>query len=204
MKSYTLFLAATLVITGCTSTESVVNNQQDRVELTELPCTFPDAADVKAPTWVCEGKIKGLEVQAMGMSDNSAAGISHQRHLALLDGQTVLATQLNSEVKAAIKKFTATKGSNKSMMKTSATEEDLTSNLDKEIRSMTIYQSVRSPKGTYFVLVGLDKKAYELNIEDKIRTEINQNGQLWQPANTDNSATSNEALINDISAYVNN
>jgi len=200
MKQITLLLIILLSITSCSSTKKDEVKPTEKADLAVLPCSFPDASTVKAPVWVCEGKIDGLVIQAMGMSQNSAAGLSHQRQLALLDGQTILAAQLNTKINAAVTNLTATRGSNSEVYVAKSTKSDLKLSLDKEINSMTIYQSVRSPNGTYYVLVGLNKAAYALNIKTKVRASMNADGQLWQPITQGNST---DDLINEITNYVN-
>ncbi len=202
MKSFTLFLLVLASLAGCSSTKTTSNNEAlspNKVVLTALPCTFPDTPNTKAPIWVCETKIDGLVIQGMGVSENEAAGISHQRQLALLDGQTVLAEQLKSNITAAVKSLSATQGSKNELRIAKSSSSDLAMNIDNEIHAMTIYQSVRSPGGAYYVLVGLDKKSYTLNIKTKVQASINADGQLWQSAT---QGQSTEQLINDITEYI--
>ena len=176
-----LLVSLALTVTACSSTNNQTSSGESLVNLPIPQCTFPDSPQQKAPSWVCEAPVKGLAVQAMGMNDNGAAGISHQRQLAIVDAQTLLAAQLKNKTKLAIANYSATKGQAGQMM--IAKESSITQSLvvDKELSGVRIYQSIMSQGKVFYTLVGMDEATLKANIKKVVTQSIQANDELWQP-----------------------
>lgn len=171
-----------LLVSACSSTEHAQEKQTEgAINLAPLACFFPDSPQQKAPAWVCDEAVPGLAVQAMGISDNALAGIGHQRQLALLDAQTVLAQQLKNRTSLAIENFTATKGQAGKAMVAKKSEMTQSLKVDKEIVGMKVFQSVLSQGKVYYTLVGLDKKSLKDNVKKVVQASVVDDSSLWQP-----------------------
>lgn len=194
MKNLCLLVASIVAITGCGSQSAQPDSPDQAVQLDALPCSYPDSTADSAPLWICESKVPGLKMQAMGVSQDASAGISHQRQLALLDAQNVLALQIDSRIKGAIKRYSASKGTSSEQYMASSSEVNFVAEIDRQISDMTIYQSVISPKGAYYILVGLNSEAYKSNMENKLHASIDGQPSL--------NASSHDGLVNAISGYL--
>lgn len=194
MKILCLLAAFIFALTGCGIQQTQSDGSEQGIQLKALPCSYPDSTADSAPLWICEGKVTGLKVQAMGVSEDARAGISHQRQLALLDAQNVLALQLNSRIKGAIKRYSASKANSAEQYMASSSEVKFVAEIDKQISDMTIYQSVISQKGVFYILIGLNDEAYKSNVESKLHTSLS-----GQPAL---DGSTHDELVNAISGYL--
>ena len=203
-----LLVSFVLTATACSSTNNSAKSEDSLVNVPTLSCVFPDSPQQKAPKWVCDESVTGLAVQAMGMNDNGAAGISHQRQLAIVDAQTLLAAQLKNKTTLAIRNYSATKGQAGQMMiaKESSVEQSL--EVDKVLSGVRIHQSVISQGKVYYTLIGMDEATLKANIKKVVSQSIKENDELWQPltvapaANNLNQPVSQEQLAAAISNYV--
>lgn len=194
MRILCLLAAIVVALTGCGNQQTQFDGPEQGIQLKALPCSYPDSTTDSAPLWICESKVMGLKMQAMGVSEDSRAGISHQRQLALLDAQNVLALQLDSRIKGAIKRYSASKANSSEQYMASSSEVKFVAEIDKQIFDMTIYQSVISPKGAFYILVGLNDEAYKSNVETKLHTSISGQPTL--------DGSSHDELVNAISGYL--
>lgn len=199
MKYLTTIIVAAL-LSACASEPSFQTEQQSILAISK-ECTFPDSLGEKAPTWVCDGKVPGLVVQAMGLSENKLAGIGHQRQLALLDSQASLAIQLKNKIDASIENYTATKGTGTSAQIAASSELKQKLVVSTEVVGAEIYQSVISKNGVFYMLVGLDKKDTEKAVQQVIEESQAVDKGLWQSVVP--ASSSREELKNDIIAFVN-
>jgi len=180
MKKLTILSIAAL-LSACANQQTINTDEKSTsLKIDSLECQFPDSPEQEAPRWVCDEKFRGLEVQAMGMSDNKLAGVSHQRQLAILEAQATLAAQLKNQIDASINRYTATKGTGANAKAASTSELTQTLNISQEVVGAEIYQSVISEKGAYYVLVGLEKDDMKHYVKEVIEQSVDNNEELWQ------------------------
>lgn len=194
MEKLFLLAALVVVLTACSNQRIQTDEPEQAIQLKALPCSYPDSTADSAPLWVCESKVSGLKMQAMGVSEDARAGVSHQRQLAILDAQNVLALQLNSHIQGAIKRYSASKANSSEQYIASSSEVKFVAEIDKQILDMTIYQSVISPQGAFYILVGLNDEAYKSNIENKVNASISGQPVL--------DGSSHDELVNAITGYL--
>jgi hypothetical protein len=66
-----------------------------------------------APRWTCIPEVEGFYA-GVGVAEKSAAGIAHMRRVALMNGRSDLAQQIQTQVKDKIEGFTRATGNGKS------------------------------------------------------------------------------------------
>lgn len=148
-KLLCVLLSAALVLSfdalgGATSSVSATA----KVKKTKK-CLFPKSKK-RAPSWVCDARADGVAVAAVGSAAKSGAGISHMEQMAAADARS----RLVQNVRESVKKDNATgkAAANKNM---AATESALTTN--DTLQGAKIIKKAYGPKGTLYVLVGLDE-----------------------------------------------
>lgn len=204
-----LIVTVTLTVAACSSTTNKTASDKLQVNLPTLQCTFPDSPQQTAPNWVCDAPVDGLAVQAMGMNDNGAAGIGHQRKLAMVDAQTLLAAQLKNKTELAIESYSATKGQAGQMMIAKKSSITQSLHVDRVLSGVRVYQSIMSKGKVYYTLVGMDEATLKANIKKVVKQSIKTNDTLWQPLivapkaqSASKQAASQEQLAAAISNYV--
>ncbi len=141
-------------------------------------CVFPNQQ--AAPGWVCDEPLPGLEVQATGISEKSAAGIAYMKNKAKADALGNLAEQFKVKVSKMVKSYIGTTG-----MGTAETIDAAASSTIKTISSQTLsmaktYKSRTGPEGRMFVLVGLDETRTRTEVEKAVKTSMKNDKALWQ------------------------
>ncbi len=159
-----------LALTGCGSKPKDVVSE----------CAYPDAPDASAPLWICDAPVEGVAVGAMGSHEKSAAGVAFARDQAVASARFRLAQNLRTYVTGMIKQAAETTGgvgqetvdrTNTSVTK-QVTEETITGS--KVVRSAT------SPKGTFYVYVGMDETVAKAAAQKAIKTSMANDQALWQ------------------------
>lgn len=122
-------------------------------------CLFPKSKK-RAPTWVCDAKVDGLAVTAVGSAAKSGGGISFMEQMAEADARTHLAQNLSRSVRKNI--AGSTNAANKG---TAGRDSALITRLtDESLQGAKVIKKTYSPSGTLYVLVGLDEaNAKKLN-----------------------------------------
>lgn len=122
-------------------------------------CLFPKSGK-RAPIWVCDAKIDGLAVTAVGSAARSRAGISFMEQMATADARAHLAQNLSGAVQDKI--AGRTNAANKD-----AADRDralITRITNESLQGTKVIKRAYGPNGTLYVLVGLDEEnAKKLN-----------------------------------------
>ena len=122
-------------------------------------CSFPKSRK-RAPTWVCDAKIDGLAVTAVGSAARSRAGISFMERMATADACAHLAQNLSEAVQHNI-----AGGTNAANKDTADRDKALITRItDESLQGTKAIKRAYGPNGTLYVLVGLDEEnAKKLN-----------------------------------------
>lgn len=143
-------------------------------------CVFPDAPDVAAPGWVCDEPVKGIEVSAVGSAEKSGAGHDFMKQMAATSARVQLAQRMQVQVRNMIKQYAETTGAADSetvdKVNTSVTKQITNENLI----GTKILKTRTSPKGTLYVLIGMDEKNVMASAQKALRTSMNNEQALWQ------------------------
>lgn len=143
-------------------------------------CVFPDASDTAAPGWVCDEPVAGVSVSAVGAAQKSGAGNAFMKQMAATDARVQLAQNMKVEVRNMIKQYVETTGA-----ADAETVDKVNTSVTKQITSQTlvgtrIYKSRVSPKGTLYVLLGMDPAAVEVAAKNAVKTSMGNDRALWQ------------------------
>lgn len=111
-------------------------------------CLFPKSKK-RAPSWVCDAQADGMAAAAVGSAAKSKAGISHMEQMAAADARSRLVQNFHE---SAQKNTSGSKDSaNRNMAALT------TSNTNDFLQGAKIIKKAYGPKGTLYVLVGLDE-----------------------------------------------
>ena len=168
---YIFGMAAVVALVGCVSTP-------EKQHVAE--CVFPDAPEKEAPGWICDMPVEGVEVSAVGSHRKTAAGHQFQKDQAAAAGRNELARQMQLHVKSLLKSYTETTG-----VGDAETVDTVSSSVSKQLTATTllgskVFRSMKSPGGTLYVLVGLDKTNAAEATQQALRTSYKNDKARWQ------------------------
>ena len=143
-------------------------------------CTFPDAPEVLAQDWICDGPVAGVEVSAVGSAKIGLAGPGHAKQMAMTKARVQLAQMMKVHVGNMIKQFVETTGTG-----STETVDQVTTSVTKTITKETLvgsrlFKTKVSPNKTLYALVGLDEAKVQQAAEKAIKTSMKNERALWQ------------------------
>jgi hypothetical protein len=142
-------------------------------------CVFPDT-EVAAPGWICDEPVPGLDVQAVGISEKSAAGMSFMKDMAAADARGKLAEQMKVKVSKMVKSYLGTTGVGDAETVDRASESVLKTITSETLVGSKIFKSRTGPNGRLFVLVGLDPMSADTATTQAVKTSMGNDRALWQ------------------------
>ena len=167
-KIVIMLLSGIFLISGCNSTakpkEQVYSCKQE---------------NVLAPKWTCIPDVDGYYA-GVGISQKSLAGMSFMRKIALSNGRSELAQQIQTQIKDKIENFTRSTGNGKNEV-----VDHVATVVTKQVAKVSLSQSKavdswQSPSGTLYLLVTVPKKVVDSEIKDRIKTSFKNDEALWQ------------------------
>ncbi len=196
MKKILIAGAIVASLTACSSTQTVEEAQQF------APCTFPDAPTTEAPAWICDVMPTDLEAGAMGYAKKSIAGMSVMRKVAINDARVQLAAQFQTDVnnmfKQAVESSVSTTTTEGAMENVMETFESVTKNVvTRSLSNSKLIVSQVSPTGGLYVLVGMDKEAYQANINQVVDSASKEEN-LWNQFNSEKAAEDLNNALNSL------
>jgi len=176
MKTKTLIkltgvaIAGLLMLTGCG------NNPQPNIKLTNQ-CIIDGA---KAPKWVCNNVDNNTTIYASGSAEKSPLGFHFEQTEAMANARDRLSRRLSLKVENMLKKYYSSTGTGKAQ-----TGERVVTDVSKQLSKNTINGSKLittwvSPKGTVFVLIGIDRNAAINGVKSAVKTTFHNDKALWQ------------------------
>ena len=150
LKTILLILAANLI--ACAEQET---QQVEVAPVWVVPCVFQNLQT--APSWVCDGPVSGLEVQAVGMAEKSAAGLNYMQDMARNSALKHLAEKIKLKVGARVKQSIGaieSPGVEKADVVATRVKKTI---ISKKLAYIKNYKSLIGPEGRIYILVGLDK-----------------------------------------------
>ncbi|MDH5544949.1 MAG: LPP20 family lipoprotein [Gammaproteobacteria bacterium] len=142
-------------------------------------CVFPNT-ETAAPGWICDEPVPGLDVQAVGISEKSGAGMSFMKDIAAADARGRLAEQVKVKVNKMVKNYMGTTGRGDSETVDAAASSTLKTISSENLVGSKVYKSRTGPNGRLFVLVGIDENAAKKIAETALKTSMNNEKALWQ------------------------
>lgn len=135
-------------------------------------CTFPKSRK-RAPEWVCTPRAQGLAVAAVGSAARSKAGASFMEQMATADARARLARDVRQAVRKKVMGG-APAASNKVDERDEAV---MTAVTNDTLQGAKVEKKVYGPKGTLYVLVGLDAAHAKQLIESITAEYLKQKSQ---------------------------
>ncbi|WP_418640990.1 LPP20 family lipoprotein [Sulfurimonas sp. ST-27] len=174
-------IATTLIaaaITGCSSKKAEPKKQ--KVYTPTFTCKQEGVA---APRWTCIPEVPGYYA-GVGVAEKSAAGIAHMRRVALMNGRSDLAQQIESKIKDKMEGFTRATGNG-----SAETVDKVTTAVTKQVAKVDLKGSKAidmwtAPSGAIYMLVTVPessvnqevKKAYKKTVASSFQND----NALWQ------------------------
>ena len=178
IKNITAIAVVATVITGCSSKKPEPKRQE-----IYTPTFTCKQEGVAAPKWTCIPEVPGYYA-GVGVSEKSAAGIAHMRRVALMNGRSDLAQQIESQIKDKIEGFTRATGNG-----SSETVDKVTTAVTKQIAKVNLKDSKaidmwNAPSGAIYMLVTVPqesvnkevKKVYKQTVDSSFKND----NALWQ------------------------
>jgi len=178
LKSTLVLSTLAMALTGCMGSGS--NPSKHEIRATAPECVFPDSPQDAAPAWVCDAPVEGVAVSAVGSREKAAAGIHFMKEQAAASARTALAQQMRVKVSNMVKQFAETTGaaSTETVDKVNTSVSKLIT--DETIKGSRLFRSVTSPKGSIYVLVGLDRPTAINETEKVLKTSMGNDSAQWQ------------------------
>ena len=134
---------------------------------------------VEAPKWTCIPTVDG-HYAGVGIAAKSAAGMGHMRRVALANGRSDLAQQIQSQVKDKVEIYTGTTGNG-----VQETVDQVTTAVSKQLAKVDLAGSKGidtwdAPSGTLFMLVTVPASGVNQEVKDAVRTSFKSDNALWQ------------------------
>ncbi len=170
--------ALTAFITGCGETPKPAKPTQ----MGEVPSSFAcKQENVLAPKWTCVPLVDGYYA-GVGVAKKSAAGMGMMRRVALANGRSELAQQIQTQVKDKLETFTRTTGNG-----ASETVDQVNTAVSKQIAKIDLKGSKavdvwNAPSGDLYMLVTVPESAVNKKVKEAIThgSSLKNDNALWQ------------------------
>ena len=174
LSSIAFTALAIILYTGCSKEPSTttVEYKQD----SNFQCKQEGVA---APQWTCIPNVKSAYA-GVGIAPNSAAGMGHMRRVALANGRSDLAQQINTLVKDKVEVFTRATGNG-----SQETVDAVSTSVSKQIAKINLENSKvvdmwNAPSGALYMLVAVPEAAVNRDVKDAVRSSFKKDDALWQ------------------------
>jgi len=178
ISSITLAALLSLTITGCSGEPEVKKTEE---------ASFACKQDGQlAPKWTCVPMVDGYYA-GVGVAKKSSAGIGHMRRVALANGRSDLAQQIESQVKDKVETFTRTTGNGDS-----ETVDQVTTAVSKQLAKVDLQGSKAidawsSNVGTLYLLVTVPQENVNTEVKNAVKTSFKNDNALWQQFQSKNA-----------------
>ncbi|WP_457745198.1 LPP20 family lipoprotein [Sulfurimonas sp.] len=177
VRNLALLTVITAAFAGCSSKEPEVKPEKYN------PTFQCEQEGVQAPKWTCIPDVEGYYA-GVGVAEKSAAGIAHMRRVALMNGRSDLAQQIETKVKDKMEGFTRATGNG-----SAETVDKVTTAVTKQVAQVNLKGSKamdmwNAPSGAIYMLVTVPnenvnqavKNAYKKTVDSSFKND----NALWQ------------------------
>ena len=135
--------------------------------------------NVLAPRWTCIPEVEGYYA-GVGVAEKSAAGIAHMRRVALMNGRSDLAQQIQTQVKDKIEGFTRATGNG-----SAETVDKVTTAVTKQVAKVDLKGSKavdmwQAPSGALYMLVTVPADTVNGEVKKAVKSSFKNDNALWQ------------------------
>jgi len=162
-------------ITGCGDTKPTPPMPSQNAE----PVFHCKQENTLAPKWTCVPMIEG-GYAGVGIAKKSAAGMGFMRKVALANGRSDLAQQIQSQVKDKVETFTRATG-----VGSAETVEQVNMAVSKQVakvdlRGSKAVDSWTAPSGALYLLVTVPDETINKEVKEAVKTSFKNDEALWQ------------------------
>jgi hypothetical protein len=135
--------------------------------------------DVLAPRWTCIPEVEGYYA-GVGVAEKSAAGVAHMRRVALMNGRSDLAQQIQTQVKDKVEGFTRATGNG-----SAETVDKVTTAVTKQVAKVDLKNSKavdmwNAPSGAIYMLVTVPAENVNGVVKAAVKSSFKNDNALWQ------------------------
>jgi len=135
--------------------------------------------DVLAPRWTCIPEVEGFYA-GVGVAEKSAAGVAHMRRVALMNGRSDLAQQIQTQVKDKVEGFTRATGNG-----SAETIDKVTTAVTKQVAKVDLKNSKavdmwNAPSGAIYMLVTVPQESVNGAVKTAVKSSFKNDNALWQ------------------------
>ncbi len=135
--------------------------------------------NVLAPKWTCVPFVEGAYA-GVGIAEKSAAGMGHMRRVAMANGRSDLAQQIQTQVKDKIELFTRTTG-----VADTETVDKVTTAVTKQVAKVDLQgskavDSWTAPSGNLYLLVTVPESTVNKEVKKAVSSSFKNDNALWQ------------------------
>ena len=161
----------TATITGCADKEP-----EPKKEVASFACK---QENVLAPKWTCIPMVEDFYA-GVRIADKSAAGVAHMRRVALANGRSDLAQQIQTQVKDKVEVFTRAtgNGSNEVADKVSTAVSKQVAKVD--LKGSKAVDMWNAPSGAMYMLVTVSESHVNGEVKKAVKTSFKNDEALWQ------------------------
>lgn len=166
-----LLALSAIIIAGCSSKDA---------EPEEYIPTFECKQEgEEAPRWTCIPNVQGYYA-GVGIAANSAAGMAHMKRVALMNGRSDLAQQIQTQVKDKMEGFTKATG-----IASGESVDMVTTSVTKQVAQVDLKNSKAidmwtAPSGALFMLVTVPQGSVNSVVKNTIKSSFNNDDARWQ------------------------
>jgi len=168
------------VITGCGAAPEPKKEEPD------FRCKQEGAL---APKWTCVPMVEGAYA-GVGIAQKSSAGMGFMRRVALANGRSDLAQQIESQVKDKMETFTRSTG-----IGAGESVDKVATSVSKQVAKVNLkgskaVDSWQAPSGALYLLVTVPEKAVNETAKELVKTSFKNDQALWQQFQSKNALES--------------
>jgi hypothetical protein len=177
-----LATAALLVLTVTACSDKKPQPKEEQKAQAYNPTFQCKQENVLAPRWTCIPEVDGFYA-GVGVAEKSAAGIAHMRRVALMNGRSDLAQQIQVQVKDKIEGFTRATGNG-----SAETVDKVTTAVTKQVAKVDLKNSKaldmwQAPSGAIYMLVVVPKAEVNKEVKKAVNgaaSSFKNDDALWQ------------------------
>jgi len=141
---------------------------------------------VAAPKWTCIPMVEGAYA-GVGVAPKSAAGMAMMRRVALANGRSDLAQQIQTQVKDKVELFTRTTG-----VGSGETVDAVATAVTKQVAKVDLKGSKavdvwNAPSGALYMLVTVPSSQVNKEVQNAVKTSFKNDNALWQQFQSKNA-----------------
>lgn len=173
-KMSLLWLAAVAALVGLAGCSALVLQPQMRA------CYFPDSAGAVAPSWVCDARLPGVALSAVGAASASAGAYTEQKAMAIRQARGQLVQRARDELFNQVSAYARHQAGS-----VPGEEARIAYSIRRYFRpgmldGARVYRTAVSPRGALYVLLGLNERAAQARMRDALSASLGADAGLWQ------------------------